>query len=184
MSFVISQLSNSTLMAPVLAHFPGTFNPHKVVTYGHSFGGSTAAQVALEDSRVIGGANLDGLAYGSVGEKGITGKPFVLVSNGAQDIVNFEDFYKKIHGPKLDLLIKHTHHYAFLDIPLLLSQMDVPPEVKPAVEEIIGTLDGRKVEKAIDQIVSGLVDFAFYDKDKGLKSLRRNCDLRILHSNI
>ncbi|KAJ3544018.1 hypothetical protein NM208_g3268 [Fusarium decemcellulare] len=183
-SFLISQLSNTTVTKPLFANFPGTFNPHKVAAYGHSFGGSTALQAALHDPRIIGGLNIDGPIYGSVGEKGIKGKPFVLVANGGEPIVNFDKFYKKVDAPKMDLVIRNTEHYAFTDVPLLLTVYQVPPESQPTVDKGFGKLDGRKLEKAVNQIVSGLLELVFKNKIKPLKNAGRNRDIKVLHRDL
>ncbi|KAH6888193.1 Alpha/Beta hydrolase protein [Thelonectria olida] len=183
-SFLISQLSNTTVADTLVANFPGTFNPHKVAVYGHSFGGSTAAETALRDPRVIGGLNIDGPIYGSVGDQGIKGKPFVLVANGGEPVVDFDEFYKKIDAPKMDLVVRNTQHYAFTDVPLLLTAYQVPPASQPMVDQAFGTLNGKKVEKALDQVTAGLLKFLFNNRTKPLENLGRNPDIDVLHSDL
>jgi hypothetical protein len=183
-SFLISQLSNTTFTDSLFANFPGTFNPHKVAVYGHSFGGSTAAETALCDSRVIGGLNIDGPIYGSVGEKGLKGKPFVLVANGGKSVVDFDEFYGKIDAPKMDLVVKSTQHYSFTDVPLLLTVYQIPPASQPMVDQVFGTLNGKMVEKAVDQITAGLLEFLFNNRMKPLKDVGRNRDIDVLHSDL
>ncbi|KAK2591276.1 hypothetical protein QQS21_011028 [Conoideocrella luteorostrata] len=183
-SFLISQLSNTTITDSVFANFPGTFNPHRVVVYGHSFGGSTAAETALRDTRVIGGLNIDGPVYGSVGKKGIKGKPFVLVANGGEPVVDFGEFYKKIDASKMDLVVRNTQHYAFTDVPLLLTVYQIPPGSQSMVDKVFGTLHGKKVEKALDQVTAGLLEFLFSNRTKSLEDLGKNPDIDVLHSNL
>lgn len=155
-----------------------------MAVYGHSFGGSTALETALLDSRVIGGLNIDGPIYGSVGEKGIKGKPFVLVANGGVPVVDFTEFYKKIDASKMDLVVKNTQHYAFTDVPLLLTVYQVPPGSQAMVDQTFGTLNGKNVEKAVDQITAGQLEFLFNHRTKPLENLGRNPDIAVLHSNL
>ncbi|KAJ5819335.1 Alpha/Beta hydrolase protein [Penicillium riverlandense] len=183
-SFLISQLSNTTFTDSLFANFPGTFNPNKIAVYGHSFGGSTAAETALRDSRVIGGLNIDGPIYGSVGKQGIKGKPFVLVANGGEPVVDFDEFYRKIDAPKMDLVVRNTQHYAFTDVPLLLTVYQIPPASQPTVNQVFGTLNGKKVEKALDQITAGLLEFLFNDRTKPLKDVAGDRDIDVLHSDL
>ncbi|KAK4158121.1 hypothetical protein C8A00DRAFT_11081 [Chaetomidium leptoderma] len=183
-SFLISQLSNTTVTGSLFANFPGTFNPHRVAVYGHSFGGSTAAETALRDSRVIGGLNIDGPIYGSVGEQGIKGKPFVLVANGGEPVVDFDDFYRKIDAPKMDLSVRNTQHYAFTDVPLLLTVYQLPPASQPMVDQVFGILNGKEVEKALDQVTAGLLEFLFNNKTKPLEDVGRNPNIEVLHSDL
>ncbi len=59
--------------------FSGRFDMEKVGMFGHSFGGATAAQLLLKDSRVKAGINMDGAFFGSdIPETGIE-KPFLLM---------------------------------------------------------------------------------------------------------
>jgi pimeloyl-ACP methyl ester carboxylesterase len=166
------------------ANFPGSFNPHKIAVYGHSFGGSTALETALRDSRVIGGLNIDGPIYGSVGDQGIKGKPFVLVANGGELVANFTEFYKKIDAPKMDLVVRNTQHYAFTDVPLLLTVYQIPSALQPMVDEVFGTLNGKKVERAVDQIAAGLLEFLFNNRTKPLEKVGRNRDIDVLHNDL
>ncbi|KAM0418769.1 hypothetical protein ACHAPT_012279 [Fusarium lateritium] len=183
-SFIISQLSNSTVANSLLGNFPGIFNPHKVAVYGHSFGGSTAAETVLRDPRAVGGLNIDGPIYGSVGEKGIKGKPFVLVANGGDPVVDFDEFYAKIDAPKMDLVVRNTQHYAFTDVPLLLTAYQVPAASQPLVDQAFGKLNGKQVEEAVNEITAGLLELLFGNKTKPLENVGRNPNIDVLFSDL
>ena len=48
----------------------------RIGMFGHSYGGATAAQVLVEDSRVKAAINMDGTLYGENVPKSRVGKPF------------------------------------------------------------------------------------------------------------
>ncbi|KAM5344502.1 hypothetical protein ACJ41O_013038 [Fusarium nematophilum] len=183
-SFLISQLFNATVTDSLFTNFPGTFNPHKVAVYGHSFGGATAAATAQRDPRVIGGLNFDGTVYGPVSRQGFKGKPFLLVGNSATRSVGWDEFYEKVDAAKMELAVRDTQHYAFMDLPLLLTVYQVPPESQPAVDQVIGKLDGRKVEKAVNEIMVGLLELLFKNETEPLRTVGRNSDIDVLHSDL
>jgi dienelactone hydrolase len=171
----------------VFANFPGTFDSLRVAAYGHSFGGSTSAQVALLDSRIVGGVNIDGPIYGSVGDEGIKRKPFVLVTNGGTPVFDpeeYTEFYNKIKGPRMQLVVRDTEHYAFTDVPLLLTEYEIPPESNATAVQVFGTLPGRHMEAAVNQIVSGAVELIFNYDTKPLEELGTNPDIEVKQSNL
>ena len=137
------------------------------------------------DCRVVAGLNLDGPIYGAVGQKGIDQKPFVLVANGGEKVTDWTNFYhEKLNGQKMDLAVNKTEHYAFTDIPLLLTVFEVPSESKPAIEEVFGTLDGRQVEKAVNDITRGLLELAFRNTTQYLEKVGRNPDISVIENDL
>ncbi|KAF5646985.1 platelet-activating factor acetylhydrolase [Fusarium tjaetaba] len=185
-SFVISQLCNSTLVEQVFGDFPGTFDPHKVAVYGHSFGGSTAAVTAQRDRRVIGGLNFDGPMYGSVVEEGLKNTPYILVGTNmtSDPVPGWNAFYDKIDAAKMEMVVKHTRHYAFTDVPLLLTEFKIPAESEAMVHEVFGTLDGRKVEKAANEIMVGFLDLVFKKDDKKFKAVGKKNGIHVLQRDL
>ncbi|KAI1057242.1 hypothetical protein LB507_001470 [Fusarium sp. FIESC RH6] len=182
-SFLTAQLSNKTLTNSIFANFPGTFNPKKVAIYGHSFGGSTAAVTVKRDPRIIGGLGLDAPIYGSVNHEGFK-KPFILVAADRKDPFDWHEFYSKIDGPKMVAEITKTQHYAFTDVPLMLTKIKIPKESQGVVDEIFGTLNGRKVEKATNQILVGWMDLLFKGKTSVLKKVGRNANVKVKRSDL
>ncbi|KAM0721937.1 hypothetical protein Q7P37_002862 [Cladosporium fusiforme] len=190
MSFLASQLSNETFKSSVLAEFPDSFNPRKVAAYGHSLGGATAVLAAQHDPLVIGGLDFDGTIYGDVQKQGLKAKPFVLVaSTRPQNIPlpswpGWDSFYDHVDAAKMELFVQHTEHYAFMDVPLLLTVYQVPAESQPALDEAFGTLSGRKLERAQNEIMGGLLDLLFNNRTMELEVLDRNADMSVVRSNL
>jgi pimeloyl-ACP methyl ester carboxylesterase len=186
-AFLTSQLSNTTFTNSILANFPGTFNPKKVVVYGHSFGGATAAVAAQRNPAVIGGLNFDGTIYGPVNEQGFKDKPFVLIASTRNytrptfpPSSDWTAFYRNIKGPKMELAIWDTQHYAFMDVPLLLTAFQVPPASQPTIDQTFGTLEGRKVDAAQNEIVSGLLKLVYDGDGAMLRHVGRNSDVVVV----
>ncbi|WP_051153526.1 alpha/beta hydrolase family protein [Ruminiclostridium papyrosolvens] len=132
--------------------FSGRFDMEKIGVFGHSFGGATAAQLLLKDSRVKAGINMDGTFYGSdIPETGLE-KPFLLMLSEqymmSTDLVKLEKKLKMfgIKGEKLkeylalyaeyerrrkkamaggaySLIIKKTTHLSYSDIYLYTPLM-------------------------------------------------------------
>ncbi|KAF5254131.1 hypothetical protein FANTH_1013 [Fusarium anthophilum] len=185
-SFVISQLCNQTLVEQVFGDFPGTFDPHRVAVYGHSFGGSTAAVTAQRDRRVIGGLNFDGPMYGSVVEEGLKSTPYILVGTNmtSDPVAGWNAFYDKIDAAKMEMVVKHTRHYAFTDVPLLLTEFKIPAKSEAMVHEVFGTLGGRKVEKAANEIMVGFLELVFKKDAKKLKDIGRKDGIHVLQRDL
>ncbi|KAF9773344.1 hypothetical protein IL306_008877 [Fusarium sp. DS 682] len=185
-SFVISQLCNETIVDAVFGDFPGTFNPHKVALYGHSFGGSTAAVTCQRDHKAVGGVDLDGPMYGSVKEEGLEGTPFLLVGTNmtSDPVPGWNAFYKKIDAAKMEMVVNKTRHYAFTDVPLLLTEYKIPTGSQDKVDEIFGKLSGRKIEKATNDIMVGFLDLVFKRDAKKLESIGKKGSVKVLQSDL
>ena len=125
----------------------GALNLSRVGMFGHSLGGSTAAEAMLEDRRIKAGVNLDGTLFGPVVAAGLD-RPFMLV--GAQDHdrdtdASWAQFWANLRGWRLNLRLAGSAHNSFTDIQVLLPQiagaLNYPPE---AVQQLIGTTDPQR----------------------------------------
>lgn len=90
----------------------------KVGVLGHSMGGVTAGQFCVDDERCKAGLNLDGIPqYGSMIDKGLGGKPFLMVYSarpgraGASDVV-----YKAAASRYYRVDVAGTLHVDFSDM--------------------------------------------------------------------
>lgn len=190
LSFLVSELSNKTFTSSLFADLPATFDPHKIAAFGHSLGGATAAIATQQDPRVIGGLNLDGQIFGNVLENGFKEKPFVLVATtrgqNSSDLAlpGWDEFYKVVDARKMELAIKDTQHNAFLDVPLLLTALEIPTGIRPRLEQAFGMLDGRRLEMVEHKIMSGLLELLFHDKTETLEALGKDPDIDVLKSDL
>ncbi|KAJ3546375.1 hypothetical protein NM208_g2022 [Fusarium decemcellulare] len=159
-SFLIDQISAPSKLGDNIA---GKLDTKKIFVYGHSLGGATSAQVASVDDRVLGGLDFDGALVGSVEETGLD-KPFFIV--GADSTENatsyYQDFIDKVGGPKMLTIINGTKHMTFSDLPLLLSlRDDVPPDSKPVIEQVLGTIDGKRAAIVVNKFLGAVTSFLF-----------------------
>ncbi|KAL6407755.1 Platelet-activating factor acetylhydrolase [Ilyonectria robusta] len=145
----------------------------KIFVYGHSLGGATSAQVALNDDRVLGGLDLDGALRGSVSEDRLDVPFFVVSQEGTPDTTSyFKGFMDKLRGPKMLLEIDGTEHLSFVDLPLLLSlRDDVSPELQPGIAMVLGTIDGKRIADIVNNILSMVTNFLFEGKAESLCKL-------------
>ena len=65
--------------------FTGRMDTSRIGMFGHSYGGATAAQVLVEDSRVKATINMDGTLYGENVPKSRVGKPFLIMNAETSD---------------------------------------------------------------------------------------------------
>lgn len=166
MLFVIDQLPS------ICDHVLGNPASRKVFVYGHSLGGATAASAMLQDDRVLGGLNFDGTLYGPAADQGLD-RPFILA--GTPIPVNstsppFNGFMDKLRGPKMLLTINDTKHLSFFDVPLMLAlqEQDIPPELLPVIDDVLGGIDGKLLADAVNRVLTAMVRFLFRDDARGL----------------
>lgn len=77
-AFVVDELER---LAAGSGNFGGRLDLVRLGAFGHSFGGATAAEFCLDDSRCVAGLNFDGSLSGDVEDVGVT-QPFMLVLSG------------------------------------------------------------------------------------------------------
>ena len=190
-SFVIAQLANQTFAKQHFSEFPGTFNASRVAVVGHSFGGATTATVLQRDERAIGGINWDGPIFGAVNEQGFKDKPYILVASTREVESSpypieytWTEFYKHIDPPKIQLVILDTQHYGFSDLPLLREVIAEPAELQPGLNALLGRLDGRKWEKALNDIFVASLDLFCNDDIELLENVDENQDIEVIKSDL
>lgn len=163
-SFVIDQLADSD--------FP--IDLSKIIAVGHSMGGWGSAAVSLTDDRILAGMDLDGLLRGPVVETGLS-KPFILVGTaeaiekGGQD--GWRTFYDNSNGIKMMLGVNETTHQSFFDPVYVLSLKEIPAEVLPVLQAVLGPIDGKVMADISRELVVGLADLAFEGDASTLKGI-------------
>ncbi|MGZ7148831.1 alpha/beta hydrolase family protein [Bacillus sp. BC08] len=125
--------------------FTGRIDTSRIGMFGHSYGGATAAQVLVEDSRVKAAINMDGTLYGENVPKSGVGKPFLIMNAEISDD-STEDFLEgkvrsdqALTGGGMSMVIPHTDHTSFTDFhlfsPLLRSSSEDPRYVHRIINE-------------------------------------------------
>lgn len=154
--------------------FKDKLNMKKIGMFGHSYGGATAAQMLLKDSRIKVALNMDGVLYGErIPETGFL-KPYMqinaeksidksvfdaaldtAVSLSGKSRSSYEEFWKEsqqrrenaLKGKGFSLSIRNTSHMSFTDFHLFSPLLSNKGE------------DIRKVHKIINEI-----SLAYFDK--------------------
>lgn len=142
--------------------------PLRALMYGHSFGGSTALNVAYTDDRVIVAANIDGPVYEPLTNNTLH-KPAFLMQSAEQPPVadNWPDIYQShLHGWKTWVRPNNTVHYSFTDLPLLADLLDLRGTFMP--DELIGTVSSQRLQEIVWRYTTQFFDFAFKEKTSGL----------------
>ena len=69
---------------------------------------------------------------------------------------------------------------AVIAVPLLLTAFQVPPASQPTIDQTFGTLEGRRVEAAQNDIVSGLLKLVYDGDGEMLRDVGRNSDVVVV----
>jgi hypothetical protein len=159
-SFVLSQLSNSTItnLLPLSCPYPsGT----KAAIFGHSLGGATAGNALVEDKRFIGGLNMDGSMFAPATTTP-SKKPFLIFANQAHnqtDDASWAVFWHELKGWKLQLQVNGTKHLSYSDFPILAKLFGIDPVLVAPVGDLIGTVDGLRVLQILRTYVGAFLAF-------------------------
>ncbi|CRL20962.1 unnamed protein product [Penicillium camemberti] len=161
-SFVLDQLSTKAGVATLL---PGTgtagLRTRQVAMYGHSVGGAATAEAMHLDHRIVAGANLDGSMFGSVVQQGLRG-PFLLFGHENKTQTTdptWKEFWSNLRGWKLELELAKAQHYTFSDLPFLLNLLGLPVQKVPAIQTMVGTLNGFKAFEIVHRTVVAFLGF-------------------------
>ena len=123
--------------------------PLRALMYGHSFGGSTAVNVAALDSRVLAAANIDGPYYGPV-VNGTVRKPLLMMESAAlpPTAADWSTFYPThVRGWKTWVRPNNTVHYGYTDLPLLADLLGLRGTIIP--QELTGTVNSRRLQEIV-----------------------------------
>ncbi|KAK4696962.1 hypothetical protein P7C71_g1023, partial [Lecanoromycetidae sp. Uapishka_2] len=165
-SFVIDELSKAR------TDHPFELNTSHVITFGHSFGGATAAEAAFNDSRIRGAVNIDGPLFGSLEKPNtILSKPVLqFQSEEAMEKPpwDWDKDWQKLSGWKLQLLLKGAQHTTFTDLPLVFEVLKLREKWGREGREILGTVDGLRGLKIMVAYVSAFVDQVLMGKNSSL----------------
>ncbi|QGG51980.1 alpha/beta hydrolase family protein [Lysinibacillus pakistanensis] len=180
MSYVLNQLTMLNGKDPQ-SLFTGKIDMDKIGIFGHSYGGSTAAQALLDDSRISAGINIDGPLHEPVASSGFE-QPFMFILNEDylylsdeeiqytnitpeefqkyhDKITDLADFHYKegIKGDTFMLTFIAGDHYTFTDFPylspLLSWNIDVNQFHQVMNGYILAFFDHYVKDKALDPLL-------------------------------
>lgn len=172
MSFVLDQLSRSSVAKRL---FPGVtcgINVSKAGVFGHSLGGAAAAEAILFDKRLVGGINLDGSMFGDVVEKGLN-RPFMLFAHAGKNITTdptWQAIWPKLTGWKRELMLAESAHYTFSDLLDVLGVLGFAGMLPVEAGAILGTIDGGRALEIVTTYVVAFFDFVLKGKKAGILS--------------
>ncbi|WP_328392254.1 alpha/beta hydrolase family protein [Nocardia sp. NBC_00416] len=129
---------------PLPANLPRVLDVSKIVMFGHSLGGATAAQAMHDDPRIAAAADLDGRLWGSVVTEGLD-RPFMLISGDGEDRDDFPGWQQLRatgHGPKFHFRLNGAQHHSFCDNQLIAAPL-VTANLMPSgvASQVVGTVD-------------------------------------------
>ncbi|OAQ98744.1 hypothetical protein LLEC1_06052 [Akanthomyces lecanii] len=155
-SFVIDLLHHRARGASLPENILRRADLAKLIVYGHSLGGATAAQVVLLDQRVLGGIDVDGSPWAESKQQGLD-KPFVMLGKGTKNGIDetWAPFYQKLKGSKMQLRVEGATHYAFTDVPQVFAARPLPPKYDDLVRYLAGTVEAGQMEKVIISVLTG-----------------------------
>lgn len=143
---------------PVPHGLPGALDLHRIGIFGHSLGGSTAAQALADDPRLSAGVNLDGLVLGPVRRTGLA-KPFLVLGSDYHNMPedpahplwapdpSWADFLPALTGWHHWLRYRGAGHYRFMDYGGSTGRWGLDETLRvrnPLVwEQVFGDIDGK-----------------------------------------
>ena len=135
--FALNQLKEINKSHKILANSLDLTN---IGIFGHSFGGSTVADVMQRDSRIKAGVNLDGHIRGDVMSKGVRQPYFIMTSQrlGPYWFAMSGNVQKVLETSKLCYLmgIRNTGHNSFVtDVPFIIKKYGF------ILRQDVGTID-------------------------------------------
>ncbi|HDR4733429.1 TPA: carboxylic ester hydrolase [Bacillus cereus] len=141
--------------------FTGRIDTSRIGMFGHSYGGATAAQVLVEDSRVKAAIDMDGTLYGGNVPKSGVGKPFMVMNAEISDDSTEDSLEGKIRsdhalaGGGMSMVIPHTNHTSFTDFHLFSPLLRSLGEDTRYVHRIINEFSLAFFDRYVKQVDDG-----------------------------
>jgi predicted dienelactone hydrolase len=154
--FVLDQLEQLDAADPS-GRFTARLDLTRVGMFGHSFGGSTAAEACRTDSRVKAGLNMDGTFFGDL--TGEVRVPFLLMSSdGNEQDPTRARFFQQLRATGYAAHLRGSGHIAFSDITLLLPLFQhFAPGTRPE-DLALGSLEGPRMASLMNTYVRAFFD--------------------------
>ncbi|KAJ4295204.1 hypothetical protein N0V90_007214 [Kalmusia sp. IMI 367209] len=171
-SFVLSQLGSKEVAAKLVPGASCGFNNESAAALGHSFGGSTSIAMLMNDTRFVGGLNLDGAQFGEItdtqqagvlfGTTGVTPYPH----NSTVD-PTWAETLQHLKGWKAEIGLKNISHFGFTDMAYLYKSGGLGISREYA-DTLIGPLDGGRSSSIVRAYATAFLNFVLRGKNTTL----------------
>ena len=163
LSFVIDQFSSVDFLQSLLGRNAcGSLKAvGKAAAFAHSLGGAGVIAALSNDSRLLGGVNLDGSVFGPAVEIG-TNKPVLLFGHEGKNLSTdstWADLWPHLTGWKKELELIGSAHYTFSDLPLIVTKLGGVGMLPEGSVNLIGSIDGERAMNVIGKYVEAFLDF-------------------------
>lgn len=160
--FIVDQLLDDSSRLEILRAAQDFFRPPRVMAYGHSLGGATAATAMMNDSRILAGINLDGDFYDPFIEPGLD-CPFMLVGRENKTLRSdrsWATIWPRLRSTKVDLQMEGFMHGTFTDLPLLAKVLGLTEKLPAEGKALLGSIDAERASEIVTAYTSSFFRFA------------------------
>lgn len=167
-------MHDKSTLASLTTGFPESIDLDKVIIYGHSLGGSTAAELMRSDERFRGGIDLDGRLVNPAKDDGIH-KPFLLAGRPSHRLEDptWDEFWPNIRCTKAQLAVSGTKHGSFTDLPRLFGSLGLPEEAKDALESELGSIEADRLDTVRDGMLIAFFDLVLQHRPLPLRQIEQ-----------
>lgn len=167
-SFVLNQLARPDIMG---RREDGCgIDVSEAGVFGHSLGGAASAEAMLFDSRLVGGANLDGTFFGDVVEEGLD-RSFLIFAHDGKSLTNdssWEALWPRLTAWKREVMLAQSAHYTFSDLPDVVDILGFGGMLPTEAEEMLGSIDGSRAFEIVTKYVQSFFDMVLNGRDSEL----------------
>jgi len=169
-SFVLTQLGIPSVIRKLIPGSNCGLNSHRAVMFGHSLGGATTASTMLNDSRILGGVNMDGSLFDPVVEQGLD-RPFFFMDSEGHTRANdttYAAIWPHLRGWKREIEVQGSRHNSYTDLPILADVLGLSGRLPLEAVEIIGTVGGFRMLEILTTYLSAFFTLVFNGSESQL----------------
>jgi pimeloyl-ACP methyl ester carboxylesterase len=151
-----------------------TFNISKTIYVGHSYGGASAAASLANETRILGGVNLDGALWGPVQEVGVP-RPFLTFGSEGHNSSDEASWARLFDATRAnypdtwitELSIQDSVHGSFCDFPLIGNATGLS-ENPDLVDILFGKIQVGRLLNIVVEYLDDFIHFALGCGGEGL----------------
>jgi pimeloyl-ACP methyl ester carboxylesterase len=162
LSFVLDQL-------PYTKAFKHLDNSN-AAAFAHSLGGAAIISLLDNDTRIVGGMNLDGSVFGP-GVQTDTEKPVLLFGHEGKNQSTdstWAALWPHLKGWKIELELIGSEHYTFSDFPLIVQMLGGLGVLPAEIQDLIGSIEGNRVMRILGAYVVNFLNMVLKGGSGGL----------------